>query len=237
MDSVTITKVDPNEFSLFENLPSDLIKLLIVKTQYPIVFSVHCKLFNSYSKDEDFWKNYASIVSQSEFPPKHFNQDPRFATSIPVSWRAYCRRRIDYHREWKTLLPGSNRRLLVSFSCYCNITVVERNTRTAETGSIWYRCITNRSEQYLSLVRLHSRRSKPQLLLNLIIQRKTHPTLAAFFTFDLQIPKEYPFKPPKVSTFLFCLTFRLYLPPKCIIQMYMKDDNALIFFIPNGYRS
>ena len=97
---LVIKRKNSAQISVWGLLPLDLIKFIIVQSRNTVMFRV-CKLFNSYSNDEDFWMNYAKIVSNGEYPPKQFSKDPRVAISTPAvtSWKSYVFARYKYNKS------------------------------------------------------------------------------------------------------------------------------------------
>ncbi len=90
----------------FEDLPPDIIRAIIMECEGVTVFRMN-KFIHSLV-DEVYWKHFASVLSNKEYPPKHYSQDPRFSNI--TSWRTYAKDLKEYYKN-----PGTatKKRLMV----------------------------------------------------------------------------------------------------------------------------
>ena len=133
-EPIVIKRKNSVQMSVWELLPLDLIKLIIVQSRNTVMFRV-CKLFNSYSSDEDFWMNYAKIVSNGEYPPKQYNKDPRVAVSTPAvtSWKSYAIARYKYNKSVTSCPSMAFKRILVITNLLFLLTNTSASSKTLPT--------------------------------------------------------------------------------------------------------
>ncbi len=95
-----------------DTLPPELTRLIIIACKDPIVFRLSKHIYSLV--DEAYWKLYAATVSNNEYPPKDYTQDPRLTNYKGItSWKLYAKARKRHNLYIGNHSMGATRRILV----------------------------------------------------------------------------------------------------------------------------